>query len=122
MIRKNSEPPSRRIRCSSTISRTARIDEMFALLFKSTKENLSKIIQELTKLRPHPGKLDGEEEVDAEEREVKADGEEMKKKESSDKSLLCLPPWIFVRRRRPRLKLRRPNRTTATTSGKLKRC
>ena len=90
------------------------MDEMFALLFKSTKENLSKIIQELTKLR--------EEEVDAEEREVKADGEEMKKKESSDKSLLCLPPWIFVRRRRPRLKLRRPNRTTATTSGKLKRC
>ena len=122
MIRKNSEPPSRRIRCSSTISRTARMDEMFALLFKSTKENLSKIIQELTKLRPHPGKLDGEEEVDAEEREVKADGEEMKKKESSDKSLLCLPPWIVVRRRRPRLKLRRPNRTTATTSGKLKRC
>ena len=53
---------------------------MFALLFKSTKENRSKIIQELTKLRPQP--------VEPEEEKVKEveEEEEMEEKESRDKT------------------------------------
>ena len=53
-------------------------DEKLALLFKPTKENLSKIIQELAKLRPQPEKP-------VEEEKVKAEEEELKEKESNEK-------------------------------------
>ena len=52
-------------------------DEKLALLFKPTKENLSKIIQELAKLRPQPEKP-------VEEEKVKAVEEELNEKESKE--------------------------------------
>ena len=56
-------------------------DEKVSLVFKPTKEKLPKIIQELTRLRPQLGESAVEDDVNAEEKEVKSEEEELTEKE-----------------------------------------